>query len=297
VLNVSRIHDPIPLSDDQMGVLCVFAEQIGVLIEQASVLDELRVKASALERDNTRLMEFAQIRDVFLSTASHELRTPLTSVIAYAELLSDHNGRLGQEDQAEFLNRLKTEAKRLHALVENILDLTQLETGKVQLNLQETGINHVVRSAVETSAVMAGKLNVRIEENYEPKEKPVSLDEVKIRQVVINLLTNAIRFSPEGGSVRISTMCSGAQMVVSVTDDGPGVPGNDLQGIFALFDQGLRKSSTNSSGLGIGLYIAKQIVELHDGKVGVDTKPGKGSTFWVRLPISNRSAGVDERAA
>jgi signal transduction histidine kinase len=297
VLNINRINHPEPFSEEQLEILTLFGGHVGALVERARAVEDLEHRAEVLERDNLRLAEFNQIKDVFLSTASHELKTPLTSVIAYAELLNENENRLQPSERAEFLGRLQSEANRLLGLIENILDLSRLETGKTELELKPLPASELVHSSVETATPLADKADVTIHEVPAHEEEILlSVDEVKMRQVILNLLTNAIRFSPEGGTVTVRTRREDGNVVISVSDQGVGIDAGDLEHIFTLFGQGLRKSNTNTPGLGIGLHLVKRIVEMHNGRVEVQSSPGEGSTFLVRLPTVLAS-GATARAA
>jgi signal transduction histidine kinase len=226
------------------------------------------------------------MKDLFLSTASHELKTPLTSVIAYAELLDDNEGRLNTDQRNEFVRRMRGEAERLLSLIEDILDLTRLESGKLTLKRARVSLNEVAQAAVETSRSMARKHHVELSTELELDLPVVPIDEVKMRQVVVNLLVNAIKFSPEGGRVAVRTKREPNFIMIDVSDQGPGIEPEEATHIFELFGQGVPGMEAQSAGLGIGLHLVKRITELHGGHVGVNSVPRQGSNFWVRLPLA-----------
>ncbi len=288
VLNVNRINHPEPFKEHHRDVLRLFSEHVGSVIERAETLQRLSLRTQELERSNLQLSELNRMKDVFLSTASHELKTPLTSVIAYAEILDESEGRLEPSRQREFVRRVRSEAQSLLQLIDDILDLSRLETGKLQLQVARSSLNDVAQTALETSRPMADKHGVRLVESLDSELVDVSLDPVKMRQVLINLLTNAIKFSPEDGLIEMRTRRDGAFLVAEVTDQGPGIHPDDLTNIFELFGQGVRTppKATRQDGLGIGLHLVKRITELHGGHVGVNSLPGEGSTFWVRIPVA-----------
>ena len=284
VLNVNRINHPEPFREHHRDMLRLFAEHVGAVIDRAEVMERLSAHAQALESTNLKLSEMNRMKDVFLSTASHELKTPLTSVIAYSELLDEHGSTLSLEQRSEFLGRLQTEAKRLLALIDDILDLSRLETGKLSLRRELLSLNGVVRAAVETARPLAAKHGVTVEQRLDESLADAEIDEVKTRQVLVNLLVNAIKFSPERETVSIATRADGGFVVIEITDRGPGIHPDETAHIFQLFGQGLREGDGQTSGLGIGLHLVKRITELHGGHVGVNSVLGQGSTFWVRLP-------------
>jgi signal transduction histidine kinase len=290
VLNVNRINHPETFREHHRDMLRLFAEHVGAVIDRAEVLERLSAHAHALESTNLKLAEMNRMKDVFLSTASHELKTPLTSVIAYSELLDEHGTTLTVEQRGEFLGRLQNEAQRLLALIEDILDLSRLETGKLTLRREPLSVNDVVRAATETARATAAKHGVEVVATYGDGLPEIEIDEVKMRQVLVNLLVNAIKFSPEKGAVNLTTRREDDFVVIEVEDQGPGIRPEETTHIFELFGQGLRQQDGKTSGLGIGLHLVKRITELHGGHVGVNSRPGAGSMFWVRLPANAAAA-------
>jgi len=286
VLNVNRINHPEPFKDHHRDMLRMFAEHVGAVIDRAEALERLNARSRQLEEANLRLSELNQLKDVFLSTASHELKTPLSSVIAYAELLEDNADKLAGEQRAEFLRRLRSEAMRLMGLIEDILDLSRLESGKLLLRRHAVSLNDVVRDSVETVRPSAEKHRISLLEDYSEELPRLSLDEVKMRQVVVNLIANAVRFSPEGSRVTVRTWGEEGAFVIDVADEGPGISPDEATHIFELFGQGASARGVREGGLGIGLHLVKRISELHGAHVGVNSEAGKGSTFWIRLPVS-----------
>ncbi len=283
VLNVNRINHPETFQDHHRDVLRLFAEHVGSVIERAGVLERLGSRARELEAVNLELSEMNRLKGVFLSTASHELKTPLTSVIGYAELLDDNDERMTREQRGEFLRRLRAEAGRLLGLIEDILDLTRIESGKLTLRCVLMSANEVAHAAVETTRLLAQKHGVELIERLDPLLPHVAMDEVKMRQALVNLLVNAVKFSPEHGKVVIETLRDGDFLRMHVTDQGEGVAPEDAAHIFDLFGQSAR--GAQGGGLGIGLHLVMRITELHGGHVGVNSRPGQGSTFWLRLPL------------
>lgn len=294
VLNVNRINHPEPFGESHLEVLRMFGEHVAVVIDRAEMLERMGDRTRELEADNEKLADLNRIKDVFLSTASHELKTPLTSVIAYAEILDDHDGRLSRDQARDFVGRLRTEAYRLMSLIEDILDLSRLESGKLALKPRPTDVREVLRAGAETSRSLARKFGVELELQPGDELPHLELDEVKIRQVVVNLLVNAVKFSPRGGTVQVSAHIDDGYVRLEVRDDGPGVAPEMATHIFELFGQALGPETEGRSGVGIGLHLVKRISELHGGHVGVDSRAGQGSTFWVRLPIPAAPATASE---
>lgn len=298
VLNVNRINHPDSFDEHHLEVLKVFGEHIAAIIERAEVMERLGVRTRQLEADNEKLVDLNRMKDVFLSTASHELKTPLTSVIAYAELLDDHEGKLSREQSREFVARLRAEAQRLLGLIDDILDLSRLESGKLILKPRRMDLGEVVRSALETTRQNASKRGVSLEAEVATDLPSLVIDEVKIRQVLVNLVVNAVKFSPKGSTVRVRAQLDAQHVRVEVTDQGRGIAPEIATHIFELFGQGPPQDGDDlRAGLGIGLHLVKRLSEMHGGHVGVNSRPGEGSTFWVRLPIAPVWGEVETRQA
>ena len=222
VLNVNRINHPEPFQEHHRDMLSLFAEHVGAVIDRAEAMDRLGDRSRQLEEDVIKLTEMNRMKDLFLSTASHELKTPLTSVIAYAELLDETGEHLKNEQRSEFLRRLRSEAERLLGLIEDILDLSRLESGKLALKRVPLAINEVAHAAVETSRSLGIKHGVELIEDLADDLPVLPLDEVKMRQVVVNLLVNAIKFSPDRAKVTVKTSREPSFLLVEVRDQGPG---------------------------------------------------------------------------
>lgn len=283
VLNVNRINHPEPFLEHHRDVLSLFADHVGAVIERAEAMESLSSRTRELEADNLRLAEMNQMKDVFLSTASHELKTPLSSVIAYADLLEENEAKLEPPQRSEFLKRLRGEAGRLMRLIEDILDLSRLESGKMTLHRRALSVNEIARAALQTMRPLVERHQLRLRESLEDGLPELMLDEVKMRQVVVNLLSNAVKFSPASGEIALVTRGEPAWIVIEVRDQGPGVLPEETPHLFELFGQRLR-AARGEDGLGIGLHLVKRIADLHGAHVGVNSPPGEGSVFWVRIP-------------
>jgi signal transduction histidine kinase len=294
VLNVNRINHTEPFGDHHLEVLRVFAEHIAAVIDRAEVMDHMGRRTRELEADNEKLADLNRMKDIFLGTASHELKTPLTSVIAYAELLDDHDGKLSREQAREFVGRLRAEAQRLLSLIEDILDLSRLESGKLALKPRTLEIAEVAKGAIETTQPLAQRYGVTLESDLGEGLPPITVDEVKIRQVLVNLLVNAVKFSPRGAPVRLRTVLDDNCIRVEVHDRGPGIAPDTATHIFELFGQVVPEDAESRGGLGIGLHLVKRITEMHGGHVGVNSRPGEGSAFWIRLPIAPQAFATGE---
>jgi signal transduction histidine kinase len=291
VLNVNRIRYSEPFRDDHLDVLRVFGDHIAAVIDRAEMMERLGTRNRELEANVEELAELNRMKDVFLATASHELKTPLSSVIAYAELLGDQEDKLTRDQTREFVGRLRGEAQRLLGLVDDILDLSRLESGKMPLKMRFVSVNEIATAAIDTTRALAKKYGIEVRADLADGLPRLSLDEVKIRQVVVNLLVNGIKFSPRGSTVGIRTLSDGRFLRIEVSDVGPGIAPETALHIFELFGQGAGADGEGRNGLGLGLHLVKRLSELHGGHVGVQSRPEEGSTFWVRLPIASAEPG------
>jgi signal transduction histidine kinase len=246
--------------------------------------------------DVEKLAELNRMKDVFLATASHELKTPLSSVIAYAELLDDQEGRLRPEQAREFVGRLRGETQRLLGLVDDILDLSRLESGSMALKMRSVSLNEIARTAVETSRALARKYGIELRTELAEALPSPPVDEIKMRQVAVNLLVNAVKFSPRGSVVDVRTLRDGRFVRLEVSDTGPGIAPETALHIFELFGQGAGADGEGRNGLGLGLHLVKRLTELHGGHVGVLERSGGGSTFWVRVPIAAQGEDTADAA-
>lgn len=244
-------------------------------------------------RDVTRLRQLEQVRREFVANVSHELRTPLTSIRALAETLEA--GALDEPEMAsQFVERILVEVDRLTALVEDLLDMARLEAGRSPLNLEVHDLGEVIQHAADRlrAQVDRAKLSMRVEigEDLEP----IALDRVRIEQVLLNLVHNAIKFTPPGGSITIGVERGDGVLVTRVADTGVGVPLAEQERLFERFYKS--DKARNSGGTGLGLAIAKNIVQAHGGEIAVESVPDAGATFRFTLPLTRKSGQKTRRS-
>lgn len=217
-------------------------------------------------------------KDEFIGLASHELKTPLTSIQAYLQIL---NNDMPEERRKDFLRRTGQQVKKLNQLVSDLLDISKIEAGKLQFNPEPFDICTVVRDAIELITYTNPAHTVRLQTDL--KELILLGDSNRIEQVILNLLTNAIRYAPSSKDIDVYLSEENGLVKVGVRDRGIGIPENKLTAIFSRFYRiGENKSP---SGLGLGLYLARQIIERHHGRIWAESKPGEGSVFYFTLPI------------
>jgi len=272
---------------DEMGQLTMAVNEMvrhlrSLLEEERATRHHLENSKKALEEAHEKLKEVDRLKSEFLNTVSHELRTPLTSIKAFAEILLA-NPAEDEGTQLEFLEIINKEADRLTRLINNLLDLSRIEAGKMQWDFQEVDLDEVLTSAAATLRVATEKKGLALEVSHQPGML-VRGDRDKLVQVVTNLLGNAIKFTPEGGRIRLSAWKSGERHEITVEDTGLGIPEKSLGTIFQKFGRVDSSETREIKGTGLGLSIAHSIVLAHGGELTVQSREGEGSVFRVSLP-------------
>jgi signal transduction histidine kinase len=257
-------------------------EQIGVMVSIAissnQYLYQLNVKTKELEIANKTKSEF-------LATMSHELRTPLNSIIGFSEILHDEIFGPLNEKQLRYSNNILTSGKHLLNLINDILDLSKIEAGKMELIYEDFLILSAINEVKILFTSIISKNNITINIVVDEKVSTIQADIRKFKQILSNLISNAIKFSPKGGTVTIEAKRVDNHVRISVTDTGIGISDEDQKKLFKSFVQIDSSNSRQFAGTGLGLALVKQFVEMHGGKVWVESEPDKGSTFIVTLPI------------
>lgn len=262
-------------------------DETGTIIGASKIARDISEQL-ALQAERARHYEEVKAlnarKDEFIGLASHELKTPLTSIGGYLDILSR---MVSDEKGLLFLQKTKQQVKKLSALVSDLLDVSKIESGKLSFSVELFDIRRVLEDAIElmsySSKQHSFNLTVASEELF------IEGDPHRIEQVLINLLTNAIRYSPGANRVDITLSAEGGSALVGVRDYGVGIPEDKLEEIFSRFYR-VDETKNHASGLGLGLYLSQQIVDRHGGKIWAESKSGEGSTFWVRLPCKRDAA-------
>ena len=241
-----------------------------------------RLGIGILWRDVTRERTADAMKSQLLSTVSHELRTPLASIKGFATTLLRQDVKWDETAQRDFLRIIEEEADRLTEIIDNLLDMSQIEAGALRITKEPTALRPLIRSVVD-------EMRMRTEAHYFVVDLPVELPRVwidprRIRQVLTNLIGNAIKYSPRG-QITVACEVQNDHVVVSVTDQGEGIPPQYLDKIFERFFQVDSTTKRRVGGIGLGLSIARSIIEAHDGKIWVESTLGQGSTFYFTLPL------------
>ena len=259
-------------ADDDLRLVELLADQAAVILEsRALIADAARVTA---REETTRL------KDDFLSAAAHDLRTPLTTLLLHAELLQRETARTAGPSASSRVDRIVTEAKRLRELVTELLDGMEAERGHMVLHRQPTDLVALAAELCADRATPSHSLRLETDGDV-----TAEVDPNRVRQLLENLLDNAMKYSPDGGDVIVRVRADDGSALLSVTDSGIGIPASDLPHLFDRFHRGSNVDDRRYHGLGLGLYICRGIVEQHGGTISATSEPGSGTQFVVALPL------------
>lgn len=289
-------------TEDEITMARIIAAASSNALRNASLFARIEKKNEQLEqaieelqRTNVELETLNRTKSDFVSMVSHELRTPLTSIIGFSELLAEAQVGELTEEQDEYIRQILRKGKDLLALINDLLDTGQLESGKLPIRYREVNLENILHSVISSTRHVTGTppvININLPEGLTNFEA----DQDKIIQILTNLVTNALKFSPPGSPVQITAKeikgrretDTGDLIQISIADRGIGIPENQRQKIFDQFYQIETGTSRSYQGAGLGLYICKSFVELHGGKIWVESVPEKGSTFHFTVPIKQR---------
>jgi signal transduction histidine kinase len=216
---------------------------------------------------------------------SHELRTPLNAIIGFSEVLLDPSLKVSEEEQAQFLTDVLSSGKHLLGLINEILDLAKIEAGKMELQIELALLSDIFESVQNTMRSLAAKKSIDLRVESVTVPEPFPMDGARVKQVLLNLVGNAIKFTPEGGRVWVRAGSENGAVCVEVADTGPGIPAEDQERIFLEFQQAGSEAG-KPQGTGLGLALAKKFVEMHGGKIWLESEVGKGSRFFFTIPIA-----------
>jgi signal transduction histidine kinase len=300
---------PGAFSERDVSLLTTFASQTTIAIEHARLYRDVTEKGYMLEEANRH-------KSQFLANMSHELRTPMNAIIGFSEVLLDPSFPVSEEERTQFLTDILTSGKHLLRLINEVLDLSKIEAGRMELQFAPTDLAEVIEQVQSTTRPLAAKKDIELAAEYDPTVRPFPMDAARIRQVLLNLVGNALKFTPEGGSVLVTTRravwsegrlayasmptngsesrpgaSDGEYIEVAVSDTGPGIAPEDQERIFQEFQQAQTSmGGAKPEGTGLGLTLARKFIEMHGGRIWVESKPGKGSTFTFALPVRHPAA-------
>jgi signal transduction histidine kinase len=277
-------------SRDEIGELATSFNRMAEAIEQ---------RQNELKQSNAQLEAASQHKSQFLANMSHELRTPLNAIIGFSGILrNEANHGLSGEERREFLENILTSGRHLLDLINEILDLSKIEVGKETLNRSELKIHPALQVLRDTAQPLADKKHIRVDLTIDPELSTINADALRFKQIILNLLSNAIKFPPENGRVHMQARRLTTEAEFSVSDTGIGIRPDDHERIFKEFEQVEMSAERHFEGTGLGLTLAKKLVELHGGRIWVESELGKGSTFAFVLPFTTAPGDeVNEPAA
>jgi signal transduction histidine kinase len=269
-------EDGVPVRFD--GITLDITDQKRGEIEYAQLLASERLARRDAEVAN-------RLKDDFLSTVSHELRTPLSAILGWAQLL--RSGKVGIDDTGEGIAVIERNARAQKQIIEDLLDMSRIISGKLRMNVQRIDMAPVIGAAIDTVRTAADAKNITLSKSIDAGATIVNGDPNRLQQVVWNLLANAIKFTPKGGRVDVALSCVNSQVQIAVSDSGAGITPEFLPHLFERFRQGDSSASRLHGGLGLGLSIVRQLVELHGGTVTAYSEgPGRGARLVVAIPLS-----------
>ena len=254
-------------------------ERTAELVAAQKEVEAYSISVLRAKEDVERASKF---KDQFLSTMSHELRTPLNAVLGFSDLLSDTRYGPLNERQQRYVNHIHTSGQHLLEIINDILDLSKIEAGRLQLSLENVPVAALLAEVSDALQPLVDKKSQRLIQHASPS-LTVLADSTRFKQILMNLLGNAIKFTPENGTIELTAQQSGEDVRIEVRDSGPGIPVEEQQRIFEAF-QRLSQSDKAAEGTGLGLAITRRLVELHGGQLGLESESGEGSCFYFTLP-------------
>jgi signal transduction histidine kinase len=275
-----------PFTELDAAILKVIVNQASIAIENGRLYEQLQDHAGELEIANAQIAEVSRLKSEFLANMSHELRTPLNAILGFSELLRDDlAGKISEKQRFDCLDNIHNSGRHLLSLINDILDLTKIEAGRMDLVYEEFGVDSALREVLNVVRSLAMKKEIDISSTIEPQTALLIADKNKFKQILYNLLSNAIKFTPPDGAVEVRATAAGDGLVVTVKDSGIGIPKEQQHKIFGAFYQVQSASNREYPGTGLGLALTKKLVEMHGGTIEFDSETGEGTTFTVEMPL------------
>jgi PAS domain S-box-containing protein len=277
----------------ELGLLSVIANELSIGINRQKLIDEIKVKNVQVDDEKRKTEEANQTLKKFLAMFSHELRTPLNSIVGFAEFLTSYIGKLHPEEIQEFMRNIHVSGKHLQQLINDILDLSKIEAGKIDLHVGGYPVNYFVDAIQRVLQSSIERKKITLHAEIDDDVDTLVVDQTRMKQILVNLVSNALKYSPEGGKVQLGFHRRDTELEVSVQDEGPGIAQSEVEKLFQPFHRLKNNTATTDEGTGLGLAVTKKLVELHGGRIWVESEVGKGSKFIFRVPLIVTVEGYD----
>jgi signal transduction histidine kinase len=275
---------------EHVSIFQSIAAQLSVIVEKGRMASELDAQRQEMEEQNEGLRRLDAVKNRFLGMVAHDLRNPIASIQMSAELLADPGARLDETERSEFLSDINRQARYMVELIDDLLDVTKIESGHLDLHWEAIDLGAFLDETVRRHANLATRKGTRVALTSQGNGL-VQADRKRLRQVLDNLISNAVKYSPAGSSVTVSHRFERGSWIVDVTDEGPGLTDTDRQTLFEYFATLSAKPTGGENSTGLGMAITRRAVEAHGGEIGVDSQPGNGSRFWFTIPATAPSTG------
>lgn len=248
---------------------------------------QLDDKIAELSERNIELFKANKLKSEFLANISHEFRTPLNAILGFAQVLRDKTGLLQKDKNKRYAENIISSGNRLLNMINDLLELAKTEAGKIQLHIEQTSISELIKDIIAQFSLQTKKKKIKVKFTADDNIPVLSTDPGKVQQILYNFFSNAVKFTPERGRIGVRAQMLEENMVhIAVTDTGPGIAESDREKIFEKFRQADGSLTRQTDGSGLGLTISKELATMLAGSIGLESEPGKGSTFWLDIPIT-----------
>lgn len=261
------------------------AGQLSVIVEKGRLVSELAEQKAAIERQNEALRQLNDLKNALLGMAAHDLRNPIASIQMAANLLLSECTELPPEVQNQFLTDISRQTNYMLSLLDDLLDVSQIEAGKLDLQLEAVSVDDFMQEEIDRQNKLAAQKETQVSLALDDSGM-VWADPNRLRQVVDNLISNAVKYSPAGSHIIVRARLIPGYWQISVEDEGPGIKSEERKYLFEFFSRLSAQPTGGEKSTGLGLAITRRMVEAHGGTIGVDSQPGEGSTFWFTLPLT-----------
>ena len=259
------------------------ADQLSVIVEKGRLVSELALQKEAFETQNRELKVLDDLKNKLLGMAAHDLRNPIGYIQMISEFLLESGGKLSSENWERLLGDLHSQSRHMLDLLNDLLEVSQIESGRLEIRPRSVDLHAFLTDAVQRHGMLAAPKGTTVQLADAP-QVTIEADPERLRQVIDNLISNAIKYSPPGSTVSVAAVRKQGDWRISVRDEGPGIKPGERDMLFTEFAKLSARPTGGESSTGLGLAITRRIVEAHGGRIGVDSEPGHGATFWFTLP-------------